>query len=101
MDGYERKWNKITDDPRPAVNFAEAGNVYLGLHNSGNKIAPGVLQSEYSSAWIEPAPISVGTIVMMCEHFPTGNITGKAEGDSPNPTNYWFSMPNAVKVTCT
>jgi hypothetical protein len=101
MDGYERSWSKIDDTPLTAVNFAEAGNVYLGLHNSGNKIAPGVLQSEYSAAWIEPAPISVGTIVMMCEHFPTGNVAGKAEGDYPNAFHYWFSMPNAVKVTCT
>lgn len=80
-----------------ARNMAENGNVYVGAGNAGNIIAPGVRQSDYAGADIEALPISVNTVVMMCEQFPTSNTAGSP----PFGPQYWFSMPNAVLVTCT
>lgn len=82
-----------------ARNLAEAGNIYLGAGNTGNVIAPGVRQSDYTNATITALPISTGTIVHMVEQFPTA-YTG-CEADPPYAPQYWFSMPNAVKVVCT
>jgi hypothetical protein len=77
-----------------ARNMAEAGNQWAGEGSDQNVIAPGVNQIDYPDAVIEPAPISNGTIVMMCEQMNTVN--------SPTETGpqYWFSMPNAVIVNC-
>jgi hypothetical protein len=80
-----------------ARNMSENGNVYVGAGNAGNIIAPGVRQSDYAGADIEALPISVNTVVMMCEQFPTSNTAGSP----PFGPQYWFSMPNAVLVTCT
>jgi hypothetical protein len=81
-----------------ARNMAEAGNVFLGPGNAGNVVAPGVLQSHYTGvAVISALPISVGTIVEMVEHFPT-IYTGLAT--APYEPQYWFSMPNAVRIEC-
>mgnify|MGYP003649668343 CR=1 FL=1 len=73
-----------------ARNMAENGNT------SGSRVAPGVLQSHYSNATIEALPICTDTIVHMVEQFPTSYTTGVV----PVVPQYWFSMPNAVKVTC-
>lgn len=81
-----------------ARNLAENGNTYLGAGNVGNVIAPGVRQSDYNNATISALPISTGTIVQMVEQFPTA-YTGCGT-DPPYDTQYWFSMPNAVKVVC-
>jgi hypothetical protein len=83
----------------PARNLAETGNVYVSAGNSGNQIAPGVLQSAFTSATIEPLPISVGTTVMMCEHFVTVYFESVAPF-APYQRQYWFVMPNAVNVVC-
>lgn len=82
-----------------ARNLAEAGNVYTAAGNAANVIAPGVRQSDYANATISALPVSVGTVVQMVEQFPTG-YTGCGT-DPPYAPQYWFSMPNAVKVVCT
>ena len=74
-----------------ARNMAENGNT------SPTRIAPGVLQSHYNNATVEALPICNDTIVHMVEQFPTSYIGGTV----PVEPQYWFSMPNAVKVTCT
>lgn len=75
-----------------ARNMAENGNT------SGSRVAPGVLQSHYSNATIEALPICTDTIVHMVEQFPTHTDQGMPT--PPYEPQYWFSMPNAVKVTC-
>jgi hypothetical protein len=91
LDGYQRSSGN-------ARNMCEAGNVYLGPGNAGNVVAPGVLQSDYAAvAVISALPISTGTIVEMVEHFPT-IYTGLAT--APYRPQYWFSMPNAVRIEC-
>jgi len=75
-----------------ARNMAENGNT------SGSRVAPGVLQSHYSNATIEALPICTDTIVHMVEQFPTHTSQGMPT--PPYEPQYWFSMPNAVKVTC-
>jgi hypothetical protein len=57
-----------------------------------------VKQSDYTNGTISALPISVGTIVQMVEQFPTA-YTGCVD-DPPYATQYWFAMPNAVKVEC-
>lgn len=81
----------------PAKNLCENGNVYLGAGAAGNVIAPGVLQSDYPNATVEPAPICNDTVVMMCEQ-----ATNSALQDIPSVygLEYWFAMPNAVITTC-
>jgi len=79
-----------------ARNMAENGNLNYGYGNVSNVIAPGVYQSDYSNAKISANPICNNTIVMMVEQFPT-SYTG---GQPPFGPQYWFSMPNAVVVTC-
>jgi len=74
-----------------ARNMAENGNT------SPTRIAPGVLQSHYNNATVEPLAICNDTIVHMVEQFPTSYTSGTV----PVEPQYWFSMPNAVKVTCT
>ena len=81
-----------------ARNLTENGNIYLGAANVGNVVAPGVKQSDYTNGTISALPISVGTIVQMVEQFPTA-YTGCVD-DPPYATQYWFAMPNAVKVEC-
>jgi hypothetical protein len=61
-------------------------------------IAPGVSQADYTNATIEPLPIATDTLVMMVEHFPP--ISNGTTETVPIP-QYWFTMANAVKVTCT
>lgn len=82
-----------------ARNMCEEGNVYVGAGNAGNVIAPGVAQSAYTNATISALPISVGTIVEMVEQFPTV-YTGTGQTPSVAGPQYWFSMPNAVRVVC-
>jgi hypothetical protein len=82
-----------------ARNMAEAGNQYFGVGSSSNVIAPGIFQSDYVAATIEALPICEDTIVLMVEHFPTAYTAGAAPPSEQ--AEYWFSMPNAVKVTCT
>lgn len=74
-----------------ARNLAEYGSTY------GVRIAPGVIVADYAPNTVVPLPICEGTIVMMCESFPT--LYPGADGRAV-PTYCWFSMPNAVKVTC-
>lgn len=103
----ERHW---TLDPSPiknyAFNLAEHGNNYVGAGNAANVVAPGVLQSDYTASTIDALPISVGTIVsmhqnLMTMHSKTDVIpTYSTMKDSPLNSVFWFSMPNAVKVTC-
>jgi hypothetical protein len=76
-----------------ARNMAENGNT------SPTRVAPGVLQSDYLNATIEALPICNDTIVHMVEQFPTHTDQGMPT--PPYEPQYWFSMPNAVKVTCT
>jgi hypothetical protein len=76
-----------------ARNMAENGNT------SPTRIAPGVLQSHYLNATVEALPICNDTIVHMVEQFPTHTDQGMPT--PPYEPQYWFSMPNAVKVTCT
>lgn len=80
-----------------ARNMAENGNVYVAPGNAANMIAPGISQGSYPGATIDAQPISTDTIVEMVEQFPTA-YTG---GTPPVGPRYWFSMPNAVRVTCT
>jgi hypothetical protein len=82
-----------------ARNMAEAGNQYFGVASSSNVIAPGIFQVHYPAATIEALPICADTIVMMVEHFPTAYTDGAAPPS--DQAEYWFSMPNAVQVTCT
>ena len=86
------------------VPFARQG-VARNLMEDGNDpgfpgtiIMPGVLQADYTNALIEPLPIANGCIVTMVEHFPA--IGDGTTLTAPIP-QYWFTMPNAVKVTCT
>ena len=76
-----------------ARNMAENGNT------SPTRVAPGVLQSDYNNATIQALPICTDTIVHMVEQFPTHTDQGMPT--PPYEPQYWFSMPNAVKVTCT
>ena len=82
-----------------ARNLCEAANVYDGLGNINNVIAPGVYQAAYDPAQVivEAVPIMNDTIVMMCEQFPTNSY---AVQNPPKSREYWFSMPDAVKTTC-
>jgi hypothetical protein len=73
--------------------MAENGNT------SPTRVAPGVLQSDYNNATIQALPICNDTIVHMVEQFPTHTDQGMPT--PPYEPQYWFSMPNAVKVTCT
>ena len=103
----ERHW---TLDPSPiknyAFNLAEHGNNYIGAGNAANVVAPGVLQSDYTASTIDALPISVGTIVSMHQNLMTMHSktdvlpTYSTMKDSPFNSVFWFSMPNAVKVTC-
>jgi hypothetical protein len=81
-----------------ARNMIENPNIYLGAGNAGNLISPGVLQSHYlPNATIDCLPICNGAIVMMCEQYLT---IYTESGSPPFGVEYWFSVPNAVKVTC-
>jgi len=79
-----------------ARNMAENGNVFVSSGNSGNIVAPGIYQSDYTGGQVITAqPIRNDTIVEMVEQFNTSQSSGL-----PSVPRYWFSMPNAVKVTC-
>jgi hypothetical protein len=82
-----------------ARNLCEAPNIYQGPGNINNVIAPGVRQADYdpSLVRVEALPIMVGTIVMMCEQFPTNSY---AVQYPPRQREYWFSMPQAIKTIC-
>jgi hypothetical protein len=60
-------------------------------------IAPGVSQASYPNATIQPLAIASDTLVMMVEHFPA--ISDGTTATVPIP-QYWFTVPNAVQVTC-
>jgi hypothetical protein len=81
-----------------ARNMAEAGNVFTTFGASTNVVAPGVKQSDYANATIAALPISVGTIVEMVEQFRTARVDPPMT--AAEPPAFWFSMPNAVRVTC-
>jgi hypothetical protein len=104
-------WTQIGDFAREAdafiaLNTVESGNVYIAAGAAGNLIAPGVSQADYAAATVEPVPVSNGTIVMMVEQFPANMAyDGAAYLSTPQNASarskmYWFSVPNAVKVTC-
>jgi hypothetical protein len=105
----EREPNPLANDPHSvsaapfernstARNMIENPNIYLGAGNAGNLISPGVLQSHYlPNATIDCLPICNGAIVMMCEQYLT---IYTESGSPPFGVEYWFSVPNAVKVTC-
>jgi len=81
--------------------FARSGNA-RNLLEDGNDpatgfIMPGVSQADYPLATISPIPIATGAIVDMVEQFPTAYTTGTPPPHSPQ---YWFVLPNAVKVEC-
>jgi hypothetical protein len=82
-----------------ARNLCETPNVYQGPGNLNNVIGPGVRQSDYDPTKIivEPVAIMAGTIVMMCEQFPTNSYTTQ---NPPAEREYWFSMPQAIKTIC-
>lgn len=81
-----------------ARNMIENPNIYLGAGNPANLISPGVLQAHYTpNAIIDCLPICTGAIVMMCEQYLT---IYTESGSPPFGVEYWFSTPNAVKVTC-
>lgn len=82
-----------------ARNLMENGNVYTTDGASGNVVAPGENQVDYTTGTIEALPICIGSIVMMCEQFPTSFID--SEDPPPYPADFWFSTPNAVLFTCT
>lgn len=86
IGGYARTGDLV------ALNMAEYGNnAGLGL------IAPGTQQAFYPNATVVPVPISTNTIVMMCEQCMTSYVTQNCR---QFPPQYWFSMPNAIEVTC-
>ena len=79
-----------------ARNMAENGNVFSTSGASTNVVAPGINQSDYTAGQtITALPICSDTIVEMVEQFDTAQSSGL-----PAVPRYWFSMPNAVKVTC-
>jgi hypothetical protein len=83
-----------------ARNLMEDANVYTVAGASTNFIAPGVSQAAYTDAVIDAQPISVGSVVMMCEHFPTLYTGGQTPFTAVSQPEFWFSCPNAVAVTC-
>lgn len=82
--------------------FDRVGSALNMIENTNNAstgfIAPGVSQANYPNATISPLPIATGSIVTMVEHFPA--ISDGTTATVPVP-KYWFTMPNAVLVTCT
>lgn len=81
-----------------ARNLTEDGNEYYGAGNIANVVAPGIRQSDYpSTTIIDALPIKNGTVVQMVEQFPTSATSGSP----PYVRQYWFAMPNAVRVSCT
>lgn len=81
-----------------ARNLIEDSNVYVSAGNASNIIAPGVLQSDYTNATIEAIPIRNNTVVMMVEQFASSKENYTLDADMP--PQYWFVMPNAIKVIC-
>jgi len=75
-----------------ASNTVEEGNVFWGAGDNRNIIATGVRQSDYTIATIDALPIVNDTVVQMVEQFSTVN---------DNNRQYWFALPNAIKVECT
>lgn len=116
LNGYERRSDTVTEpfSETPgtidlyARNLMENGNVYVSSGNAGNVIAPGVLQSDYAAATVEPDPVVAGTIVTMVEQA----ILKPRDLDVPGPENgslnnlgshhpqFWFTAPNPVRVVC-
>jgi hypothetical protein len=82
-----------------ATNLCEEYNRSSAGVGGPIRIAPGVLQSDFPMATIQPKPIDVGVVVMMVEQFPQVNLEATARSD--RKPRYWFSMPNAVKIICT
>jgi len=93
-DGWSRSTSLRSITAR---NLCEYGNIYLGAANVGNYIAPGVAQSQYPNATVEPLPIGNNTVVMMCEQ--SCNNLNQTD-PSTYAIRYWFSMPNAILTTC-
>ena len=78
-----------------AYNFAEHYN-----NSASQRISPGIYDSQVQNATIAPLPIDVDMLVMMCEHSPPANWVDGAQSTNPTPIKFWFSMPNAIVVTC-
>lgn len=76
-----------------ARNLLEDGN-----DSSTGFVMPGVSQADYANAIIEPLPIANDAIVMMVEQFPA---IGDGSTISVPVPQYWFTMPNAIRVECT
>lgn len=84
-----------------ARNMVEEGNRFFNPADPRNIISTGVKQSDYANATIDALPIIEGTVVMMVEQFPTAVVpVGHASPEPPYGRQYWFALPNAVKVTC-
>jgi hypothetical protein len=64
------------------------------------RIAPGVLQSLVQNATIQALPIDTGVLVTMIEQAPPANFIDGVQVTAPPPIKFWFTMPNAVRVTC-
>ena len=81
-----------------ARNMMENGNVFTVAGAGSNVIAGGVVQADVTTATIDCLPICEASVVLMVEHFPTAFVTTPL---ASRTAQYWFSTPNAVKVTCT
>lgn len=101
------EYGRNTNQDLLARNMSEEGNVFVSAGNASNVVAPGVYQADMTTGTIEALPIKSDTIVMMCEQFLTiaPAFTDPDDPqetiDPPHKPQYWFSMPNAVLVTCT
>lgn len=84
-----------------ARNMVEEGNQFFAAGDSRNVISTGVNQSDYANATIDALPVVEGTVVMMVEQFPTAAVPSPSTSPNmPYGRQYWFALPNAVKVTC-
>lgn len=81
-----------------AVNACENYNQFVSAGHANNRIAPGIKQSDYTAGQIiEALPIQGDTVVEMVEQI--NDQVWPIPPLVPVP-QFWFSMPNAVKVTC-
>lgn len=106
------KWSYAFEEVEPTPNidcpfgvpiapFDRTGIALNMMEDTNNQatgfIAPGVSQASYPNATIQPLAIATNTLVMMVEHFPA--ISDGTTASVPIP-QYWFTVPNAVQVTC-
>lgn len=83
-----------------ARNMVEQGNLFYSAGDSRNMISTGVAQADYANATIDALPVVAGTVVLMVEQFPTSKVPSSPTDLIPYGRQYWFALPNAVKVTC-